>query len=162
MRTPPGPRRTVQRAVLVAVVAALLVTGCTSGGGGGGGGGNSDFTLYVLVVNRDESTESHILSYTGGAPLASSQDDETVESCAAAVVSYTVEVPFELLIDDVPVIISDELPDGVPHDGETDLIASIDILSDGTVTTPPADPPAGPPVAAGSGISKPAALGICG
>ena len=55
-------------------------------GGGGGGGGDGDYTLYVLLVNRDPATPT--LSYSGGAPLASSPDEETAESCTAIIVEY--------------------------------------------------------------------------
>ena len=162
MRPPPGPRPAGSpfRAVIAFAALALLTSACASGGGGGGGG-STEHTLHVLVVNRDQSTDSHMLTYSGGAPLADSEYDETVESCTYAVVQYALEVPFQLMIDGVPAIVSDELPNGVPGEGESDLIASIDILADGTVTTPPADPPTGPPVAAGRDITGPSALGIC-
>ena len=139
----------------------LVATACGGGGGGGGGGGDGTYTFRVLLVNRDEATESHVLSYSGGAPLANSPDDETVESCTAAIVYYEVVVPFELLVDDVPVIISDELEFGVPEDGETNLIAEMEVRSDGTAVPVIGDSSGGREVAEGTGLSKPAALGIC-
>jgi len=146
-----------------AAALTLLMTACTSGGGGNGGGGNGDssYTLFVLLVNRDQAAESHVLSYSGGAPLPSSPDGETVESCAAVIVHYEVVVPFELLVDGVPVIVSDELENGVPADGETDMIATMDVLEDGTAVPVIGDSSQGSAVAAGRGLSKPAALGIC-
>lgn len=149
------------RSVSATTALVLLLAACTSGGGGGGGGGggNTDYVLSVLLVNRH--TETHTLSYSGGAPLANSPDDEEVESCSAAIVYYTVEVPFELLVDGVPVIISDELAQGVPEDGATDLIATIDVLEDGTAVPVIGDTAGGSAVAAGRGISKPAQTGIC-
>jgi hypothetical protein len=102
------------------------MSGCVSGDGGGGGGGGdeSEFVLRVLMINAH--TEAHTLSYSGGAPLEDSPDGETAESCTAIIVAYGLEVPFELLVDGTPVMISDELPEGVPLDGQGDLIAVID------------------------------------
>ena len=153
------PRRHV-RAVAVAVALTLLMVGCTSGGGGGGGGGgDTDYILHVLLVNRH--TEAHTLSYSGGAPLASSPDEETAESCRAIIVHYPVVVPFELMVDGVPVIISDELPEGVPADGETDMIATMEVQEDGTAVPVIGDSSQGSAVAPGRGLSKPASSGIC-
>jgi hypothetical protein len=153
-----GPRRLV-RPLAAAAALLLLMAGCTSGGGGGGGGGaDTDYVLYVLLVNRH--TEPHTLSYSGGAALASSPDEETAESCRAIIVHYPVVVPFELLVDDVPVIISDELEFGVPEDGETDMIATMEVLEDGTAQSFVSDS-ASAEVDAGRGLSKPAATGIC-
>lgn len=148
------------RPLAVCAALMLLATAC-GGGGGGGGGGAGTYTFRVLLVNRDEAAESHVLSYSGGAPLANSPDDETVESCTAAIVFYEVVVPFELLVDDVPVIISDELEFGVPEDGETNLIATMEVQADGTAIPVIGDSSRGRPVAEGTGLSKPAALGIC-
>jgi hypothetical protein len=146
---------------VVAVTLMLAASACTSGGGGDGGGGGveSEYVFRVLVVNAHSA--SHVLSYTGGAPLPDSPDEETVESCAAIIVWYPVTVPFELLIDDVPAVISDELPEGVPLDGETDLVATIDILEDGTVDPDEGDSVRGQAVEAGHNLGKPAATGIC-
>jgi hypothetical protein len=138
----------------------LLATACTSGGGGGGGGGGGDTTyvLRVLLVNRDPAAE-HVLSYSGGAPLAGSPDEETVEPCSAIIVHYDMTDPFELLVDGVPVIISDELPFGVPV--ETDVTATMDVLADGTAVPVIGDSQRGSPVVGGRGLSRPAALAIC-
>jgi hypothetical protein len=136
----------------------LLATACTSGGGGGGGNGDTTYVLRVLLVNRDPAA-SHVLSYSGGAPLASSPDEETVESCSAAIVHYDLVDPFELLVDGVPVIISDELLDGVPQ--ETDVTATMDVLADGTPVPVIGDSQGGSPVVGGRGLSKPAAVAIC-
>ena len=153
----PGRIRTV--AVLTAVT--LLMTACTSGGdGGGGGGGTPDYILYVMLVNRDPNA-SHTLSYSGGAALASSPDSETAESCKAIIVQYAVEVPFEVLVDDLPIVISDELPNGVPADGETNMITEIDVDPDGTAQSVIGDSSGGSAVAAGTNLSKPAQTGIC-
>jgi len=146
------------RPLAAAAALMLLATACTSGGGGGGAGGDGAFTLRVLLVNRDEATESHVLSYSGGGPLANSPDEETVESCTAAIVFYEVVVPFELLVDGVPVIISDELDQGV---GETNLIATMEVQEDGTAVPVIGDSSGGAAVVAGTGLNKPAALGIC-
>lgn len=144
------------RPLAAAAALMLLATACTSGGGGGGGGGT--YVLRVLLVNRDP-TASHVLSYSGGAPLASSPDEETVESCSAAIVHYDLVDPFELLVDGVPVIISDELLEGVPQ--ETDVIATMDVLEDGTAIPFIGDSSRGSAVVGGRGLSKPAAVAIC-
>jgi len=143
----------------LAAVAALmlLATACTSGGGGGGGG-DTTYVLRVLLVNRDPAAE-HVLSYSGGAPLASSPDEETVEACSAIIVHYDMTDPFELLVDGVPVIISDELPFGVPV--ETDVTATMDVLADGTAVPVIGDSQRGSPVVGGRGLSRPAAVAIC-
>ena len=157
----PRPTRLLALSAAVALVAAGCTSGDGGGGGGGDGGGDADYTLAVLLVNRDEAAESHVLSYSGGAPLADSPDDETVESCTAAIVYYPVFVPFELLVDGLPIIISDELEFGVPEDGETDMIATMEVQEDGTAVPVIGDSSGGASVAAGRGLSKPAQTGIC-
>jgi hypothetical protein len=160
---PPVARRRSRRFIgplAVGVALMLLMTSCASSNNGGGGGGSADYTLYVLLVNRD-SAAAHTLSYSGGAPLASSPDGETAEACTAITVRYAVVVPFEILVDDVPIIISDELENGVPADGETNMIATLDVLEDGTAVPVIGDSSQGSPVAAGTNLSKPAATGIC-
>jgi len=146
------------RPLAAAAALMLLATACTSGGGGGGGGGDGAYVLRVLLVNRDPAA-SHVLSYSGGAPLASSPDEETVESCSAAIVHYDLVDPFELLVDGVPVIISDELLEGVPQ--ETDVIATMDVLEDGTAIPFIGDSSRGSAVVGGRGLSKPPAVAIC-
>ena len=146
------------RPLAAAAAMMLLATACTSGGGGGGGDGDTSYVLRVLLVNRDPAA-SHVLSYSGGAPLASSPDEETVESCSAAIVHYDVVDPFELLVDGVPVIISDELLEGVPQ--ETDVVATMDVLEDGTAIPFIGDSSRGSAVVGGRGLSKPAAVAIC-
>ena len=160
---PPVVRRRPRRLVTpvaVATALALLMTACVSGDGGGGGGGNGDtgYVLRVLMINAH--TDPHTLSYSGGAPLPSSEDGETAETCSAIIVDYTLTVPFEILVDGVPVMISDELPEGVPQDGQTDLIAVIDILEDGTAQ-PSQNQSSGGALEPGRQVGKPAAVSIC-
>ncbi|RPH35724.1 MAG: hypothetical protein EHM90_03635 [Chloroflexi bacterium] len=160
---PPVARRRVRRLVTpvaVAATLALLMTACVSGDGGGGGGGNGDaeYVLRVLMINAH--TEAHTLSYSGGPPLPDSVDGETAESCTAIIVSYAVTVPFEILVDGVPVMISDELPEGVPQDGETDLVAVIDVLEDGTAQASQ-NQSSGGALEPGRQVGKPATQGIC-
>jgi hypothetical protein len=137
----------------------MLALSACAGGANDGGDAESDYILRVLVVNANDAT--HTLSYSGGAPLADSPDPEEVESCDAIIVWYPVVVPFELLIDDVPVIISDELVEGVPLDGETDMVATINILEDGTAEPDEGDSVRGQSVEAGRNVNKPATTGIC-
>lgn len=144
--------------VTVAFTLMLAVSACTSGGGAGGGGaGESASVLRVLVVN--EHSEAHTLSYSGGSPLADSPDPVEVESCTAALVWYGVVIPFELLIDDVPVIVSDELEEPAPEG--TDLVARIGISQDGVAEPVSVGGTGSSPVATGRGVSKPAAIGLC-
>jgi hypothetical protein len=107
----------------------------------------------------NEHSEVHTLSYSGGEPLADSPDPVEVESCTAAVVWYGAVIPFELLIDDVPVIVSDELEEPVPEG--TDLVARIDISQDGIAEPASVGGTGSSPVATGRGLSKPAAIGLC-
>jgi hypothetical protein len=143
----------------VALVLALLMTACVSGDGGGGGGGDdAEYVLRVLMINAH--SEPHMLSYSNGTPLDISEDGETAESCTAIVVAYALAVPFELLVDGVPVMISDELPEGVPQDGETNLIAVIDVLEDGTAQ-PSQNQSSGGALEPGTRVGKPAQVSIC-
>jgi hypothetical protein len=143
----------------VALVLVLLMSACVSGDGGGGGGdGETDYVLRVMMVNYH--SEPHTLSYSGGDPLASSQDEPTAEGCSAIIVDYALTVPFEILVDGVPVMISDELPEGVPQDGLTDLVAIIDVLEDGTAQ-PSTDQSSGGALEPGRQVGKPAAVSIC-
>lgn len=162
MRPPLAPRVSDRiRVVAVLTALTLLMAACGGGSdGGGGGGGNTDYVLYVLFVNRDPNGP-HTVSYSGGAALASSPDSETAESCTAVIVQYAVEVPFEVLVDDVPIVISDELPNGVPQDGETNMITQIDVQDDGTAVSITGDSSNGSAVVAGTNLSKPAAISIC-
>ena len=152
------PRLRASRgAVALTLGLSLLLAACGGGGGGGGGGNNSDFHLTVLVVNKDK-TASHTLSYSGGAALSTSEDDEDVESCTAAVVQYPLVLPFEVSIDGTVVLNSDDQAQ-LPHDGESNLITNITVAADGTAAAVPAE--AGDLIEAGNSISRPAALGIC-
>lgn len=146
--------------VAVATVLALLMTACVSGdgGGGGNGGGEPEYVLRVLMINYH--TEAHTLTYSNGAPLDISPDGETVESCTAIIVAYALAVPFELLVDGVPVMISDELPEGVPLNGEADLVAVIDVLEDGTAQ-PSQNQSSGGALEPGRQVGKPSSAGIC-
>lgn len=160
---PPVARRHVRRLVTpvaVATVLALLMTACVSGdgGGGGNGGGEPEYVLRVLMINYH--TEAHTLTYSNGAPLDISPDGETAESCTAIIVAYALAVPFELLVDGVPVMISDELPEGVPLNGEADLVAVIDILEDGTAQ-PSQNQSSGGALEPGRQVGKPSSAGIC-
>jgi hypothetical protein len=147
------------RPLALGVVLFVALAGCAGSTNDGGGNGSSEYTLYVLLVNRH--TEAHVLSYSGGAALPGSPDEETAESCSAIIVHYPVVVPFEILVDDLPVIISDELEFGVPQDGETNMIATLEVGEDGVAVPVIGDSSGGSPVAAGTSLSKPAALGIC-
>jgi len=150
-------RRASLGAVTLILGLSLVLAACGGGDGGDGNGANTDFHLTVLVVNKDQ-TASHALSYSGGAALSTSEDDEDVESCTAAVVQYPLTLPFEVSIDGVVILNSDDQAQ-LPHDGESNLITNITVAADGTASAVPAE--AGDLIEAGNSISRPAALGIC-
>jgi hypothetical protein len=59
-----------------------------------------------------------------------------------------------IAIDGETVIDSDvDLPDGIPNDGESDLIVRIDVAKDGTLSFDEVRP--------GSGLQKPSRAGYC-
>jgi hypothetical protein len=143
----------------VALVLALVMTACVTGDGGNGGGdGESEYVLRVMLINGH--SEPHTLSYSNGPPLDISEDGETAESCTAIIVAYALAVPFEILVDGVPVMISDELPEGVPLNGEGDLVAIIDVLEDGTAQ-PSQNQSSGGALEPGRQVGKPSAVSIC-
>ena len=145
------------RALVAATSLALLLAACGVGNNGDGTG-TTEHVLSVLVTNKDQAAESHTASYSGGAPLAESEDDEVVESCTAAVLRYALVLPFEISIDGTVILSSDDQP-VLPFDGDSDLLAYITIGADGVAY--PDVGTANKKIEAGHNISPPAALGIC-
>jgi hypothetical protein len=143
---------------LVAVTSLALLLAACGGGNNGDGNGTTDHVLSVLVTNKDEAAESHTASYSGGAPLAESEDDEVVETCTAAVLRYALVIPFELSIDGAVILSSDDQPI-LPFDGESDLLAYLTIGADGVAFSEVGT--GNKMIEAGHNISPPAALGIC-
>jgi hypothetical protein len=145
------------RALVAATSLALLLAAC-GGGGNGDGSGSVDHVLSVLVTNKDEAAESHTASYSGGAPLPESENDEVVESCTYAILRYALVLPFEISVDGTVVLSSDDQAT-LPFDGDSDLLAYILVHADGTATAE--NGTANQLIEAGHNISPPAALGIC-
>jgi|KBSSwiStaDraftv2_1062776.scaffolds.fasta_scaffold33381_5 hypothetical protein len=138
-------RSTVVRALAVLAATAVLLAAC---GGDGGGDGASDFTLHALIVNASDAEVT--VTYTGTDPA----EEATQASCTADIHNFPVADPFTFTIGDEVVIDSDaDLPDGIPNDGESDLIVRIDIAQDGTASFDKVRP--------GSDIGKPSKAAYC-
>ena len=137
-------RSTLVRAVAALAAIAVLLVAC---GGDGGGDGTSDFTLHALIVNASDAEVT--VTYTGA-----DAEDVTQATCSADIHNFPVADPFTLAIDGETVIDSDaDLPDGIPNDGESDLIVRIDVAKDGTASFDKVRP--------GSDIGKPSKSAYC-
>lgn len=125
---PPRPfRPSLMRAAAALTATMLLIAAC--GGDSGGSGGGTGYIFHVLIVNA--SAADVTVSYTGAEPA----DDVVQATCSADVHDFPVEDPFVLAIDGKTVIDSDvDLPDGIPNDGQSDLIVRIDVAKDGTAS----------------------------
>ena len=134
----------VLRAAAMLTATAILVAAC--GGDGSSGGVSSIF--HVLVVNASDADVT--ISYTGD----EAAPDETQATCSADTHDFPVSDPFTIAIDGETVIDSDvDLPDGIPNEGESDLIVRIDVAKDGTKKFDKVRP--------GSGMQKPSRAGYC-
>ena len=134
----------VLRAAAMLTVTAILVAAC----GGDSSSGGVASVLHVLVVNASDVDVT--ISYTG----AEAADDETQATCSADTHDFPVSDPFTIAIDGETVIDSDvDLPDGIPNEGESDLIVRIDVAKDGTKKFDKVRP--------GSGMQKPSRAGYC-
>ena len=136
--------------VLAPIVAlALLLAACGGGGGGGGGGGSS--LLHVLIVNHTQKDVN--VTYSGGEPVASSQDKPPVKTCTAAVIDYPLGPdPFTVSIDGKVQVDSAKQIVQLENQGQADAVTQIDVYDDHTTDTG---------VAVGQFIQKPAQIGIC-
>jgi len=136
--------RTLARAAAMLAATAILVAACGGDSGNGGVAG----VLHVMVVNASDADVT--ISYTGAEPA----DDETQTTCSADTHDYPVSDPFVIAINGETVIDSDvDLPEGIPNDGESDLIVRIDVAKDGTTKFDRVRP--------GSGMQKPSRAGYC-
>ena len=132
------------RPAAVIAAAALLLAAC--GGDSTGDGGSH--TLHAMVVNASDADVT--ISYTGDEPA----DDQTQATCSADTHDYPVSDPFVIAINGETVIDSDvDLPEGIPNDGESDLIVRIDVAKDGSLSFDEVRP--------GSGMQKPSRAGYC-
>jgi hypothetical protein len=139
-----SPRRTVLGLAAILAATAILLAAC----GGDGGDTGGAHTLHVMVVNATDGDVT--ISYTGAEPA----DDAIQPTCSADTHDYPVSDPFVIAINGETVIDSDvDLPDGLPNDGESDLIVRIDVAKDGTTSFDKIRP--------GSGMQKPAKTAYC-
>ena len=138
-----------QRSAILRATAALAATAVLLAACGGDGGDNTgSHVFHVMVVNATDADVT--ISYTGAEPA----EDETQATCSADTHDYPVSDPFVIAIDGETVIDSDaDLPDGIPNDGESDLIVRIDVAKDGTTKFDKVRP--------GSGMQKPAKTAYC-
>jgi len=116
---------TMVRALAALAATGVLLAACW---GDGGGGGASNFTLHALVVNASDADVT--VSYTGDEPA----EDVVQATCSADIHNYPLSDPFTLSIDGEEVINSADLPDGIPNNGESDLIVRVDVANDGTTS----------------------------
>lgn len=146
MRSRPGPSRSILRATAALVASALLLAAC--GGDGGGGDGASDFILHALIVNASDADAT--VTYTGVDPA----EEVTQPSCTADIHNFPVADPFTIEVNGEVVLDSEaDLPDGIPNDGESDLIVRVDVAKDGTTKFDKVRP--------GSDIGKPSKAAYC-
>jgi len=146
MRSRPGPSRSILRAAAALAATAVLLVAC--GGDGGGDGATSGSTLHALIVNASDADVT--VTYTGTDPA----EDVIQKTCTADIHNFPIADPFTFTIGDDVVIDSDaDLPDGIPNDGESDLIVRIDIAQDGTASFDKVRP--------GSDIGKPSKAAYC-
>lgn len=138
-------RSTIVRAMAALAATAVLLAAC---GGDGGGNGSSDFTLHALIVNASDADVT--VSYTGAEPA----EDVVQKTCSADIHNFPLADPFTLAIDGETVIDTDvDLPDGLPNNGESDLIVRVDVAKDGKATFDRVRP--------GSDIGKPSKSAYC-
>jgi hypothetical protein len=143
-----NPRRRSTRSSILRTAAVLAAAALLLGACGGGSVDTGSHTLHVMVVNATDADVT--IGYTGAEPA----EDQTQKTCSADTHDYPVSDPFVISINGETVIDSDvDLPDGIPNDGESDLIVRIDVAKDGTATFDKVRP--------GSGMQKPAKTAYC-
>lgn len=144
-----GPQRSrpigsiMLRAVAALTATAVLVAAC----GGDGTGDTTGSILHLMVVNASEAEVT--VTYTGAEP-----EDVTQATCTAELHDFPLSDPFTVAIDGETVLDSDaDLPDGLPNQGESDLIVTVTVEKDGTAGFDRVRP--------GSGLSKPSKSAYC-
>ena len=146
-RRPSPIRPSAIRAVAAVTAAMLLLAACGTDEGGGGGGGGGNYTLHTLIINA--STADAVVHYTGAAA-----DDVTLPTCTAELIDFPLADPFTIEINGDTVLDSDaDLPDGLPNEGQSDLIVELDVAADGTKSFDKVRP--------GSGLTKPSKAAYC-
>jgi hypothetical protein len=142
---PRSIRSTVVRDLTALAATAVLLVAC---GGDGGGNGASDFTLHALIVNASDADVT--VTYTGTDPA----EEVTQATCSADIHNFPIADPFTIEVDGQVVLDSDaDLPEGIPNNGESDLIVRVDVAKDGTAKFDRVRP--------GSDIGKPSKAAYC-
>jgi hypothetical protein len=138
------PSRSILRAAAALTATVVLLAAC---GGDGGDGTTSGAVLHALIVNA--SAADVTVSYTGADAA-----DVTQKTCSADIHNFPLADPFTIAVDGKTVLDSAaDLPDGIPNQGESDLIVRIDIAEDGTASFDRVRP--------GSDIGKPSKAAYC-
>lgn len=133
------------RAVAALAATAVLLAAC--GGDGGGGNGATGHILHALIVNGSEADVT--VTYTGTEPV-----EITQETCTADIHDFPLADPFTIAIDGETVLDSfEDLPEGLPNQGESDLIVAVEIDKEGAASFDRVRP--------GSGLSKPSKAAYC-
>ena len=142
-RRHPGPiRPSVWRAVAALTATLVLLAAC--GGDVGPSAGGSAFKLHTLIVNASPADVT--VSFTGSA-------DKKLVTCSAELIDYPLVDPFVLKVNGDTVIDSATLPNGVPNEGQSDLVVEVDIDVNGKKTFDSVRP--------GSGLTKPGKSAYC-
>ena len=142
-RRPRPIRSSIMRTAAALTASVLLLSAC--GGDSGGNGGGTGYTLHTLIVNA--SASDVVVSYEG-------VDDITLPTCSAILQNFPLSDPFVVSLDGDAVLDSDrDLPDGLPNDGQSDLIVGITIPKDGAAKFDRLRP--------GSGLTKPGKASYC-
>lgn len=155
------PRGLGLTGTIALVAVALVLAACGGdGGGGGGGGGTPAALLHTLITNATDGDVT--IGYSrDGEP----EPDQVVPTCTAALIDYPLSDPFQLFVDGATVIDSFvDFADGLPNDGESDLIVEVRIEMDGTVNLiSQRDVPTTADVAVrpGRGMAKPSKSAFC-
>ena len=137
------PTRPIARALAAMSATAVLLVAC----GGEGSGGTTGSILHALIVNGSDADVT--VTYTGAEP-----EEITQATCTADVHDFPLSDPFTIAIDGETVLDSfEDLPEGLPNQGESDLIVAVTIEKDGTASFDRVRP--------GSGLSKPSKAAYC-
>ena len=123
---------------------AVLLAAC---GGDGGGNGATGKVLHALIVNG--SAADVTVTYTGTDP-----EDITQATCTADIHDFPLHDPFTIAVDGETILDSDaDLPEGLPNQGESDLIVAVTIDKEGAASFDRVRP--------GRGLSKPSKAAYC-
>lgn len=126
----------------------IALAACGGGGSAGGGGGaETGATVHLLVVNKSEADV--VVGYTGAEPA----EDAPLESCRALLADYPLSDPFTVSVDGNVAFDSTTVAQGLPHQGQVDIVLQITIDKDGAITAKDPSP--------GRGIARPSRSAIC-